>query len=310
MQISKEIRLALWLLIGANIILAFSSIILIERMTPIIEQSANQNQKKITVIENTLTELILEKEDLSAQRKSLQSNLEQINSLKMDPTERYVALDTQKHLKQYIEGDQNIRPTLIRNLLSWLSEIRQKLQEANEKAIHLGTSGVWAIVFISLFIFILGLITLRLLWIRIVRPIQELSSVLKAQQQGDYLRRSRILPASKELFDIMTYINFVLDQRTHILFKEEEQPEIKEISHEQNQRIIQSLLEEFDKAAFLVNELGSIFASNEKGVELLSKEEGPQLRGQLNQVPVSTDQPLLKEVKKISKVNCWLCFVE
>jgi methyl-accepting chemotaxis protein len=96
-----------------------------------------------------------------------------------------------------------------------LAEInRNAMVDADRKARRLGNAGAWGIVFMASAVFLIGMLFLRGLKRNLVKPLEEIQSVIQAVKSGDSMRRCTGPDAPQDIRTIFGGFNDILDQST------------------------------------------------------------------------------------------------
>ena len=83
---------------------------------------------------------------------------------------------------------------------------------ADHRAQQLGRAGAWGVVFMALSVFLAGVIFIRNLTGRVVRPLEEIHAVIIAHRNGDTMRRCTGTDLSQDVVAVFTGINELFDQ--------------------------------------------------------------------------------------------------
>jgi hypothetical protein len=89
---------------------------------------------------------------------------------------------------------------------------REAMVRADRKAQQLGRAGAWGVVFMALAVFLAGVLFIRSLTARVVRPLEEIHAVMTAHRSGETLRRCSGADLSRDVAAVFTGINELLDQ--------------------------------------------------------------------------------------------------
>ncbi|MEW6709917.1 MAG: hypothetical protein AB1403_08865, partial [Candidatus Riflebacteria bacterium] len=96
---------------------------------------------------------------------------------------------------------------------------RKAMEEADNRARQLGRGGAWGIVFMALCSFLTGVIFIRNLNKRLLAPLEELKTVLKAHLGGETRRRCTGANLPEDIRSIFGSMNSVLDRSMHDTFR-------------------------------------------------------------------------------------------
>jgi len=90
---------------------------------------------------------------------------------------------------------------------------REAMAKADLAAQQMGHAGAWGVVFMAVCIFVAGLIFIRIVTRRVVRPLEEVHAVITAQRRGEIMRRCSGTDLPQEVKLVFSGINELLDQR-------------------------------------------------------------------------------------------------
>ncbi|MFO7749686.1 MAG: hypothetical protein R6V54_06295 [Desulfobacteraceae bacterium] len=217
MKPAQSVRLGAWFLIALNLMMAFGSIWIFMRMAPAIEIIIDQNQRSLLACEEMLASLVL----LNQPAK----NGDQLRSEFLNALERAGNNITEQEEPAAIEAvTNNYSQAFQANLegrkktlaaIRHLSRInREAMVTADQKARQFGKAGAWGIVFMASAVFMVGMLFMRGLKRSLVKPLEEIHSVIQAVKTGDNFRRCTGHDAPQDIRSIFRGFNDVLDQKT------------------------------------------------------------------------------------------------
>lgn len=214
MNLTRTLRLAGWLLIVLNLLMALGSIWIFMRMTPAIQIILHQNERSLNACETMLASLAMipgEENNLQLVT-SFKEELQKAENNITENEEIEKIIDIRQHHENAFGGDiAALRKTVY--AITALSEInRRAMHEADLRAQQLGNAGGWGIVFMATAVFIVGMLFMRGLRRSIVQPLEEINTVLAAFRQGDRLRRCSGSAMPKDIRTIFGGINDLLDK--------------------------------------------------------------------------------------------------
>lgn len=214
MKVGQSVRFGAGLIIGLNLIMAFGSIWIFVRMAPAIETIIERNERSLYACEQMLTYLAASLSTSEDAEKLQDSFVRAMDKAERNITESEEPLAIEIIKKNYhlaFRGDPAARTKTLM-AIGQLSEInRNAMVRADHKARQLGYSGAWGIVFMASAIFLLGLHFLRLIQRTLIRPIEELNSVIIAYHNGDRVRRCRKATAPQDFRTLLEGLNNILD---------------------------------------------------------------------------------------------------
>lgn len=282
MKLRRDLLLGVGALVGFNLLVAVSTVGLLSRMSPAIEQILQVNVVSIHAAEEMQRLLALAgMEPLGqAQREQFGEALQRAQNNITEPNERELVMRIRARHEAALAGDRDARQVVIVALGELVAINRDAMIAADRRAQRMGTAGAWAAVFISVLGFLVSLVVIRRLRRSIVEPLAELYATLEAARKGDRFRRCTGLNAPPEIRRIFHAVNEMLDEQ--------------ERKHGQGgnmgaRRALEHLLELQRKPAFVVDGRGYLIAANQRGLERLESSGGEALRQELARVPLDPD---------------------
>lgn len=215
MKLLTIVRWGALLLIGLNVLMALGSIWVFTRMAPAIEVIIEQNERSLEACEQMLSALALSRGDQLDSPTLKLSFKEALKTAQNNITE-----DEEPDALELI--DRNY-PTAFENnfkarmqtitAINRLGEInREAMVRADVRARQLGNGGAWGVVFMASAVFLAGLLFKRTLKRNLVKPLEEIQSVISANRQGDTMRRCSGADMSKDIKTIFDGMNELLDK--------------------------------------------------------------------------------------------------
>lgn len=216
MKLAKGFSLAAWLIIIINLLMGFGAIGIFARMSPAIADIIKKNERSLKACENMLVALTRsiygKTERLAAKKLFVESMEGAFKNISEKEEASTIEMIRQNYEKYFNDNDLNSL-NLITERIQKLSDINRKaMQEADIEAQHLGKSGAWGIVFMATFSFITGLLFLKNLSIKLLKPLEEIVNVLNANQNGDFKRRCSGINLPSDVKGIFGLINKLLDR--------------------------------------------------------------------------------------------------
>lgn len=207
MQSGKIITLSVWLMISFNLLLAFGSVWSFQRMSPEIRRIFERNVISLDACENMLFALAEEKVNTAEFRKAL--SIAEHNITERGEKESLIRI--RALLPDFEGGSKEARSQIIHEI-SKLSEFNKSaIVDAAEKTQKMRRAGAWGVVFMTLFFFMAAIFFEQRLRRSLLKPLQEIASVLEARRQGDQFRRCNDIYASKDMKNLFKSINDLLD---------------------------------------------------------------------------------------------------
>lgn len=217
MKLSKIVRLGAWFLIALNLVMAFGSIWIFMRMAPAIERIIERNEKSLHACEEMISTLVLvnqsEKEDEHF-KETFSKALDRARSNITEKEEPIAIEAIRENYAQAFEGNlEGIKKT-VAAILDLAKINREAMVKADWKARQLGNAGAWGIVFMASAVFLIALLFLRGVKRSLVKPLEEILSVIQAFKTGDSMRRCTGSDVPQDIKTIYNGVNELLDKNT------------------------------------------------------------------------------------------------
>jgi methyl-accepting chemotaxis protein len=215
MRLAQTVRLGAWLLVSLNLLMALGSIWVFIRMAPVIEVIIEQNERSLQACEKMLASLAMAdkkgsdvkllKESFVDALKNAQNNITEI--------EEPIAIDQiTRNFAMAFEGDVAAKKQTVGSILL-LGEInRDAMVVADKRARQFGNAGAWGVVFMATAVFLIGMLFIRSLKRSMLRPLDEIQSVLSAYRKGDRMRRCTGFDLPKDIKILFNDLNEFLDK--------------------------------------------------------------------------------------------------
>lgn len=222
MKLLTMVRLGASLLIGLNVLMALGTIWVFMRMAPAIEIIIEQNERSLEACERMLVALVISSGDGSENRQliiSFQEALQtaQNNITETEESEALAMID--RNYREAFENDFQARRQTITAISSLAQINREAMVRADKRARQFGNGGAWGVVFMASAVFLAGLLFLRTLKKNLVKPLEEIYSVISAYRQGDTMRRCSGADMSRDIKTIFNGMNELLDKTCSKLSK-------------------------------------------------------------------------------------------
>ncbi len=219
MKLAQSVRLAACFLIGLNLVMAFGSIWIFVRMTPAIEFIIDRNVTSIQTCEEMLAALAMVNNNRSEHNAAADSARnafkEALHKAQQYITEAdepiIIKAINQSYLKAFA-GDAAALTKTIDAILSLGAANRAAMVAADKKARQFGNAGAWGIVFMATVVFLVGMLFMRSLRKNLLRPLEEIHSVTATFRQGDTMRRCTGTGLPKEIHQVYSELNEILDK--------------------------------------------------------------------------------------------------
>ncbi|MCF7790801.1 MAG: hypothetical protein K9L78_04685 [Victivallales bacterium] len=217
MLVKKSVLLGTWLLVILNLILVFSSIALLNRMSPAIAKIMSENDHTIQACEKML--MVLAESNNSnittENKKKFYAFLKICEGNITEENESQVIKQIKKYSKSALSGNRDSISKIIIYISKLTAINRDAMVHAQGKARRLGFAGAWGIAFIACFSFICGLFYIKHINKRLLDPLDELHEVFKVQRTGNSYRRCVKKTDSPYINFIFDEVNSLLDSKTN-----------------------------------------------------------------------------------------------
>lgn len=299
MDVRRDLRISMGVMIALPLLLAANAIVLSTRMGPAIDRVIDDNVVSIRaaaeVVELT-AEAQAEPLDEAARRRGdaaygrLRANL-------TEDGERPLLEAMEASRAGALAGDPEAVRDQVTDALALIDVNIEAMHERNAEAGRLGRANAWAALFAGLFAFILSRVIARRLRRRVIEPIADLWAVLRGARGGEVYRRCRGFDTSEELGDVLGAVNDLLD-RSFVSGSDGRARSSERAS-------LLALLEREVAPACVVDRDGTLVAANERLLEALASARGDQLR-QLLRAPPTADDPRIAERVELRHSAGWL----
>lgn len=217
MKLAQNVRLGAWFLIALNLVMAFGAIWVFIRMAPAIEIIIEQNERSLFACEEMLSYLALEDQSANDVEQLQSEFLKSLQRAKNNITEKEepIAIEaiSQNYIQAFVGNLESKKKTVV--AIRYLSQInRAAMVTADRKARQLGNGGAWGIVFMASAVYMAGMLFKRGLRRSLVKPLEEIHSVIQAVKTGDRVRRCTGPDAPQDIRSIFGGFNDILDQNT------------------------------------------------------------------------------------------------
>jgi hypothetical protein len=214
MEFKRDVLLGMGALVLVLVAVCFGTIGLLARMSPAIEHVLEENDESVEGVEQMLAVLAeAGPEPIAPQAKlQFQEALARVRANVTEAEEEPEIGSVSASWEAAAAGDAKARKDTVEALRRLAAVNRAAMHRANHEAQQLGSAGAWAAALLCALGFGAALVVKRRLDRRILRPIDELTTVLAAVLAGDSHRRCTIAGAPQALTPVMRSINTVLDR--------------------------------------------------------------------------------------------------
>lgn len=215
MRLAHAVRLGGWLLVALNLLMALGTIKVFMRMTPAIEVIIERNERSLHAGEEMLAALALAGGgEMSARHQAdFNAALMRAKSNVTEQDEAEVLASIARVSEAAFTGKGESRRETVAAIVRLGVINRAAMVRADLAARQLGHAGSWGVVFMATCVFLAGVIFIRGVTRRVVRPLEEIHAVIAAQRRGETMRRCSGVGLPQEVKLIFGGINEMLDQR-------------------------------------------------------------------------------------------------
>ncbi len=217
MKLAQIVRLGVWFLIGMNLVMAFGSIWVFMRMDPAIAIIIEQNEKSLSACEEMLSTLVIVNQSKNDNEHLKTTFLEALNRVKSNITKKEESIAIEAISENYakaFEGNLEGTKKTVTGILRLAKINRAAMVVADRKARKFGNAGAWGIVFMASAVLMVGMLFMRGLKRNLIRPLEEIYSVIQAVKTGDNMRRCTGPNPPQDIRFIFSGVNDILDQNT------------------------------------------------------------------------------------------------
>lgn len=216
MRLAQSVRLGAWLLIGLNLLMALGAIGILMRMAPAIAGIIERNERSLHACEEMLASLAFVVGNESApddeQRTRFKAALKRAEQNVTEEGESTALKVIAAGSPAVFAGDQEARKQTVTAIVRLADINREAMNLAVQGARQFREGGVWAVVFMAICAFSVGLLFIRSFLRQVVKPMEEIHAVISAYRQGDTMRRCSGADISQDVRAVFHGINVILDQ--------------------------------------------------------------------------------------------------
>lgn len=208
MKFSKSIYLSFLLLLVLTTFLALAGIRGFSRLAPSIEQINRHNTRSLFVAEKMLSSIAIEKN-----KKTFENALFLAKENITEIGEKEAVKQIENNYEKAFEGDNLKEEKTVEGIIELSKINRIAMKNAALEAKKLSSVGSWVIVFMTLAIWITGILIIRNVRKNIINPMLEIKDVFECYKKGNKLRRCSKITSSKEFQNVYEEINNLLDRQ-------------------------------------------------------------------------------------------------
>lgn len=215
MRLAQAVRVGSWLLIGLNLLMAVGAIGVFNRMAPAIAVIIDRNERSIRACVDMLSIMATSGSGLPfspEQARLFQEAFARAKANVTEPQEPEILRRIETVIPALLQGDVDVRPEVVSNTLLVGRINRDAMVAADRRAQQLGRAGAWGVVFMALAVFLAGVVFIRSLTRRVVRPLEEIHTVITAHRNGEGMRRCSGADLPQDVVAVFSGINELLDQ--------------------------------------------------------------------------------------------------
>lgn len=255
-------RVLYLVLLGMLVLTALGGIGLLERMSPAIGLILEENVASARAVETMLGALA--QPDATGARGAFFGALEAAEANVTEEEERAQLTRIRASADAALAGDDRARRDAVEALLDLGAINRDAMHRADHEARRLGSAGRWAIAFLALMGIGAGVVAMRQARRRVLDPIAELATVVRARRGGDLHRRCRLVGAGA-IRDVLTEVNELLDRA-------ERAPDATRLSAQSSRAVIAALLDRSGEALAVMDADGAVVAASRSALDRIADE--------------------------------------
>lgn len=215
MRLAQAVRIGSWFLVSINLLMAVGTIAIFTRMAPAIALIIERNERSLKACEDMLAIMAVTGAGTPftpEQARLFQTAFSRAQTNITEPQEPAILKRMEPTLPPLFAGDGAVRQEVVEAAVHLGKINRDAMAIADHRAQQLGHAGAWGVVFMALSAFLVGLIFIRSLTRRVVRPLEEIHAVIIAHRNGERMRRCTGADLSQDVVAVFTGINDLIDQ--------------------------------------------------------------------------------------------------
>lgn len=212
MRLRRSVVLGAWVLLIANLALAFGAIAILTRMAPAIAKILEENDYSVQACEEMLAALAEPAAPGDDRTDRFHVALARADRNVTEASERPVLERIRTLSGRALAGETDALRATIASLRELTAINRTAMVEEDLRAQRMGTAGAWAVVFLAIVSLVASLVFIRRLVRRVLAPMAEVLDTMRAFNQGDVYRRATSPGAPRELRVLMENLNDLLDR--------------------------------------------------------------------------------------------------
>jgi len=195
--------------------MALGSIWIFMRMAPAIEVIIDRNEHSLQACEEMLASLAMMTEDTAANaglKATFENALKRAQDNITEDEEPAALKPIRLGFSDAFIGDRAARQSTVTAIILLGKINRNAMIIADQRAKQFGYAGAWGIVFMAVCVFLAGMLFKRSLSNNLIKPIEEIQAVIRAQQRGDTLRRFSGSDLPRDVKTVFNGLNEFLDK--------------------------------------------------------------------------------------------------
>jgi len=215
MRLAQAVRVGSWFLVGLNLLMAVGTIGILARMAPAIAVIIERNERSLKACEDMLALMAITASGTPFSREQaqgFQAAFDRARANVTEPQEPAILNRMEPILAPLFQGNAAIRREVVEAEIQLGKINRDAMTVADRRAQQFGRAGAWGVVFMALSVFLAGVVFIRSLTGRVVRPLEEIHTVIIAHRNGETRRRCTGADLSQDVAAVFTGINELLDQ--------------------------------------------------------------------------------------------------
>jgi len=216
MRLAQAVRVGAWLLVGLNLLMALGSIWILMRMAPAMTDVIERNERSLYAGEEMLAALVLVADNMASdeeqQRSRFHAALKRAEKNVTEEGEAAALKVIVASSSAAFTGDLSARRQMVTAIVQLGDINRKAMRQADKRVRQFGEAGIWGVVFMAIAVFSVGLLFIRSLLRRVVKPMVELQAVIAAYRKGDTMRRCSGTDMPLDVRSVFQGINEILDQ--------------------------------------------------------------------------------------------------
>jgi hypothetical protein len=195
--------------------MAVGTIAIFSRMAPAIAVIIERNERSLKSCEDMLALMAITGSGSPfspEQARLFQAAYDRAVANVTEPQEPDILKRMEPILPTLFQGAHTVRKEVVEAVVLLGKINRDAMILADHRAQQLGRAGAWGVVLMALSVFLAGVIFIRNLTGRVVKPLEEIHAVIIAHRNGDTMRRCTGTELAQDVVAVFTGINELFDQ--------------------------------------------------------------------------------------------------